>query len=154
MNYWLMKSEPDCFSIDALQASPKQTAPWDGVRNYQARNMLRDDIKVNDKVFFYHSSCKVPGIVGVMTVVKSGYPDDTAEDPKSDHFDPKHTAENPRWYRVDVKLVEKFDHVIELAELRKHPLLTSMRLLQTGNRLSVMPVDKTHWDIILKMKSA
>lgn len=151
MRYWLMKSEPDCFSIDALIASPKQTAPWDGVRNYQARNMLRDEIKPNDLVFFYHSSCAVPGIVGTMTVVKGGYPDHSAEDPENDHYDPKHTRESPRWYRVDVKLKEKFPRIVALSELRQHPLLADMTLLQRGNRLSVMPISKQHWDIISKM---
>jgi predicted RNA-binding protein with PUA-like domain len=153
MGYWLMKSEPNCFSIDDLQEMSSMTAHWDGVRNYQARNMLRDDIKKGDLVFFYHSNCDVPGIVGVMQVAKEGYPDFTAEDPESDHFDPKHTRDNPRWYMVDVKFKTRFERTISLAELKANPFFSEMQLLQKGNRLSVMPVRKSDWDAILTLLS-
>src|ERR1700690_2586918 len=123
MNYWLFKSEPDTFSIDALAAAPKHTAAWDGVRNFQARNMLRDSIKKGDQAFFYHSSCDVPGIAGIVGVVREGYPDETAFDPKHDHYDAwnddKSKSREPRWYVVDVKLVRKFKRIITLDELRR-----------------------------------
>lgn len=149
MNYWLFKSEPSCFSIDDLASRPKQTEPWDGVRNYQARNMMRDEMKKGDLAFFYHSSCKVPGVVGVVEIVKESYPDHTAFDPTEDHFDPKSSQENPRWFMVDVKLKKKFDRVIDLSELRQNPLLEDLQLLRKGNRLSVMPVAKEHFEVIL-----
>jgi predicted RNA-binding protein with PUA-like domain len=117
MNYWLLKSEPDTFSIDDLAAKPKRTTAWDGVRNYQARNMLRDSMKKGDSAFFYHSSCDVPGIAGIVTVVKEGYPDETAFDPKHHHYDADSRATDPRWYVVDVKLVRKFANIITLDEL-------------------------------------
>lgn len=151
MNYWLMKSEPDCFSIDDLKNSPKKTAHWDGVRNYQARNMMRDEMKKGDLVFFYHSNTKPPGIVGVAEVVKEGYPDHTAFDPNSEHPDPKSDPNNPRWFMVDVKFKRKFKDIIPLDELKQQPALADMRLLQKGNRLSVMPVAKRDWDAILRM---
>ncbi|MFN3234470.1 MAG: EVE domain-containing protein [Gammaproteobacteria bacterium] len=151
MNYWLFKSEPEAFSIDDLIARPKKTEPWDGVRNYQARNMLRDDVKKGDRVFFYHSNCKVPGIVGVMEVVKSGYPDVTAFDPESKYYDPKSTTDNPRWYRVDVKFVEKYDEVISLECLKHVSALENMPLVRKGNRLSIMPVTKKEWDSITQL---
>lgn len=152
MKYWLMKSEPETFSIDDLAKKPKQTEPWDGVRNYQVRNWLRDEIKVGDLAFFYHSSCDTPGIAGIIEIVKNGYPDSTAFDPNSKYYDPKSTKENPRWYRVDVHLIEKFPHIISLTELREHPLLQKMRLLQKGSRLSITPITKVEWEIILQMK--
>lgn len=151
MNYWLFKSEPTCFSIDDLAECKNQTEHWDGVRNYQARNMMRDDMKQGDLGFFYHSSCKVPGIVGVVEIVKEAYPDFTAFDPNQDHYDPKSTDENPRWFMVDVKLKQKFNRVIELSELKELPTLEGLQLLRKGNRLSVMPVAKDHFDTIMKL---
>jgi predicted RNA-binding protein with PUA-like domain len=152
MNYWLMKSEPDVFSIDDLKAMPKKTEHWDGVRNYQARNMMRDEMKKGDLVFFYHSNCKVPGIVGIMEVVKEGYPDHTAYDPKGKYYDEKSTPDNPRWYMVDVKFKRKLKRVISLDELKALPKLEGMPLVRRGNRLSVMPVSKAHWDFILDLE--
>lgn len=151
MKYWLMKSEPECFSIDDLKNRPKQTEHWDGVRNYQARNMLRDDMEVGDLVFFYHSNAQPPGIVGVMKIVKSGYPDFTAFDPNHEHHDPKSNPEKPMWYMVDVQFVEKFPKMITLEELKHHTALEEMILLRKGNRLSVMPVAKKEWDYIIKL---
>ena len=148
--YWLMKSEPSCFSIDDLKNRPEQTEHWDGVRNYQARNFMRDDMSPGDRVFFYHSNCKPPGIIGVAEVASEAYPDHTAFDPTSDHPDSKSTPDNPRWFMVDVKYVEKFDDIIPLDELKKHPELENMPLLRKGNRLSIMPVDEHEWDYIMK----
>lgn len=152
MNYWLMKSEPDVFGIDDLAAQPRKTEHWDGVRNYQARNMMRDEMKKGDQVFFYHSNCKEPGIVGIAEVVKEGYPDHTAFDPETKYYDPKSDPDNPRWYMVDIKFVRKFGRTITLQELKQEKSLAGMKLLQRGNRLSVMPVDKKHWQHILKME--
>jgi predicted RNA-binding protein with PUA-like domain len=146
--FWLFKSEPSCFSIDDLSKRPKQTAAWDGVRNYQVRNMLRDEIKPGDQVFFYHSSCTPPGIAGVVEVVKAGYPDHTAWDIHSDHFDPGSTPENPRWYMVDVKLIEKFPRLITLEEIKRQPQLKNMLILRKGNRLSITPVTKEEWKAV------
>ena len=153
MNYWLMKSEPDAFSIDDLAQRPKQTEHWDGVRNYQARNMMRDEMKLGDQVFFYHSNCAEPGIVGIAEVAKEGYPDFTAFDPEGKYYDPKSDADKPRWYMVDVRFVRKLKRVITLAELKTHEAIADMRLLARGNRLSVMPVSKKHWDFILKLEN-
>ena len=150
MNYWLMKSEPDAFSVDDLAARPNKTEPWSGIRNYQARNFMRDDMKPGDLVFFYHSSCPQPGIVGTMKVSKKAYPDETQFDPKSDYFDPKATRENPRWVNVDVKLVKK-TRTIKLEELRAHPELESMLVLKRGNRLSITPVNETEWQFIVSL---
>ena len=152
MNYWLMKSEPDVFGIDDLHTRPKQTEPWDGVRNYQARNMLRDQIKKGDLAFFYHSNCAEPGIVGIMRIACAGYPDSSAFDPDDDHYDPKSTPDAPRWYRVDVRYKRKLRRTITLAELKEHPELTGMGLLARGNRLSVMPVTGPQWDFILSLE--
>jgi len=149
-HYWLFKSEPSCFSIDDLQHRPKQISHWDGVRNYQVRNMLRDEIKVGDQGFFYHSSCQPPGIVGIMEVVKAGYPDFTAWDINSEHFDPKSTAENPRWFMVDVKFIKKFSRVITLEEIKKHPQLKHMQVTRKGNRLSITPVTAAEWQLVLR----
>ncbi len=146
--YWLFKSEPDCYSMDHLAQSPNQTGHWDGVRNYQARNMLRDDIKAGDEVFFYHSNSKPTGIAGICLVVRSGYPDFTARDPESQHFDPKATEDNPIWYMVDVKWKKKFKNIITLTELREIPGLEEMVLLQRGSRLSIQPVKPHEWKII------
>lgn len=152
MNYWLMKSEPDVFGIDDLRKRPKQTEHWDGVRNYQARNMLRDQMQVGDRVFFYHSNCAEPGIVGVARVVRAGYPDHTAFDPESKYYDPKSTPENPRWYMVDVRFERRFKRTITLEELKTHPRLGDMALLRRGNRLSVMPVTAQQWTYIVALE--
>lgn len=148
MKYWLMKSEPGEFSIDDLKNRPGKTEPWDGVRNYQARNMMRDEMKKGDLAFFYHSNCDEPGIAGIMTINSEGYPDPTAFDPDDPHYDPKSDPDKPRWYLVDVIYRKKFRRTITLAELRRHPALKNMKLLQKGNRLSVMPVTKKEWEII------
>lgn len=148
MRYWLFKSEPDCFGIDDLYARPKKTTCWDGVRNYQVRNLLRDEIKVGDLAFFYHSNANPPGIAGVMEVVKNGYPDHTAQDLHSEHYDPKSSDENPRWYMVDVKFVEKFPRFIPLDELKQHPKLKNMLINRKGNRLSITPISKEEWKVI------
>ena len=152
MQYWLMKSEPSEFGIDDLKHRPQKTEPWDGVRNYQARNMMRDDMKKGDLVFFYHSNCDEPGIVGIMTIAKEGYPDTTAFDPKDKHYDPKSDPDKPRWFHVDVKYKRKLIRTITLAEMREHKALQDMRLLQKGNRLSIMPVTKKEWDYILSLE--
>ncbi|MEA3135316.1 MAG: hypothetical protein QOG17_3162 [Gammaproteobacteria bacterium] len=154
MNHWLLKSEPATFSIDDLAARPKQTTAWDGVRNYQARNMLRDSMKKGDLAFFYHSSCEVPGIAGIVSVVKSGYPDETAFDRKHHHYDPESRPSDPRWYVIDVKFRRKFKRIVTLDDLRKHAdnALAELVLLRRGNRLSVTPVAKKDWDFILKLE--
>ncbi len=149
MSNWLFKSEPDAFSIDDLQAMPKRTDHWDGIRNYQARNFMRDDMQPGDRGFFYHSSCPEPGIVGTVEVVSNAYPDHTALDPESDYHDPKATEAEPRWCMVDVKFTGKFDSVITLAELKTMPELADMKLLNKGNRLSIMPVSDEHWNLIM-----
>jgi len=154
MNHWLLKSEPDSFSIDDLGKAPKQTTMWDGVRNFQARNMLRDSIKKGDLAFFYHSSCDVPGIAGIVSVVREGYPDVSAFDPKNHHYDADSKKDAPRWYAVDLKLVRKLERVITLDELRKYAdkKLREFVLLRRGNRLSVMPVAKKDWDFVLGLE--
>ena len=151
MQYWLMKSEPEEFSIDDLRKMPKKTEHWDGVRNYQARNFMRDEMKIGDQVFFYHSNCEEPGIVGIAEVVKEGYPDFTAWDPDDKHYDPKTDPENPRWFMVDIKFVRKFANTVSLKTLKDTPALKDMQLVQRGNRLSVMPVGKKEWGTILRM---
>ena len=148
MRYWLMKSEPEAYSIDMLARD--KTAPWTGVRNYQARNFMRDQMAKGDKVLFYHSSCDEPGIVGIAEVCKLAYPDETQFDRKSDYFDPKATRDNPRWLHVDVKFVKK-TRVISLDELRTHKALANMRVLARGNRLSITPVDPAEWEYISKL---
>lgn len=153
MQYWLMKSEPDVYGIDHLAAAPDATTAWWGVRNYQARNFMRDRIQVGDQAFFYHSSCAEPGIAGIVEVASRAYPDDTQFDPASDYYDPKATRENPRWFHVDVKLVRK-TQLVPLAELRKHPALAGMRILQRGNRLSITPVSAAEWRFILGLMAA
>jgi predicted RNA-binding protein with PUA-like domain len=154
MNHWLLKSEPATFSIDDLGARPKRTAGWDGVRNYQARNMLRDSLKKGDLAFFYHSSCDVPGIAGIVKVVAGGYPDPTAFDRKDEHYDPESKPDEPRWYAVDVKLERKFKRIITLDALRNHAggALSAMVLLRRGNRLSVTPVTTKEWNFILTLE--
>ena len=149
--YWLMKSEPSCFSIDDLQQAQNQTSPWDGVRNYQARNFMRDTMRIGDRIFFYHSNCSPPGIIGIAEVASTAYPDYTAQDPTSDHPDPKSTPDNPRWFMVDVRFVEKFSKIISLEELKRHPELNDMQLLRKGNRLSVLPIRPEDWEYIRLM---
>jgi len=153
MRYWLMKTEPDTFSVDDLAAAPRATTSWDGVRNYQARNMIRDEMKRQDQVFLYYSSTAVPGIVAVMEVVKEGYPDKTALDPKDHHYDPQSDPAKPRWFMVDVRLKQRLPRIITLEELRKHATkeLKGMVLLRPGNRLSVTPVEPAHWKFILSI---
>lgn len=151
VQHWLFKSEPETFSIDHLAKLPKQTSAWDGVRNYQARNFMRDQMQVNDTGFFYHSNCKVPGIVGIVKVVKQSYPDHTAFDPNSKYYDPKSSPANPRWFMVDVKLIEKFPSCIALQELRNNVKLKDILLLRPGNRLSITPVSAKEWQAILAM---
>ncbi|MGR9117617.1 MAG: EVE domain-containing protein [Gammaproteobacteria bacterium] len=151
MNYWLMKSEPNEFGIDDLFDKPGQTEHWDGVRNYQARNMMRDEMKLGDQVFFYHSNCDEPGIVGIMEIAREGYPDFLAFDPNDKHYDPKSTPDNPRWFMVDVRYVEKLPRTITLKELKQHPELEGLALVRRGNRLSIMPVSKRQWDFILSL---
>ncbi|MBI5430466.1 MAG: EVE domain-containing protein [Nitrosomonadales bacterium] len=149
MRYWLMKSEPTDCSIDDLAALPNQTVAWYGVRNYQARNFMRDQMKVGDGVLFYHSNCREPGIAGIARVGSTAYPDATQFDSKSKYFDPKATQEQPRWFNVDVQLVKKIA-LISIDELRKHPELERMRTLQRGNRLSITPLDPDEWAYITK----
>jgi len=151
MRHWLFKSEPSVFSIDDLKQRPKQTDYWNGVRNYQVRNFLRDEMKVGDLAFFYHSNCNPPGIVGVMEVVKTAYPDLTAWDPKSPYYDPTSSPDKPRWFMVDVKFIKKFKEIISLDQIKSHPDLKNMAVAQRGNRLSVTPVSGKEWEIILKI---
>lgn len=150
MRYWLMKSEPSEVSIDDLAKLPKKTVAWYGVRNYQARNFMRDQMSVGDQVFFYHSGCAEPGIAGLAKISSRPYPDETQFDRKSKYFDAKATRAEPRWYNVDVKLQKK-TRLMSLKELRGYPELKNMRVLQTGNRLSITPVDPREWEFILKI---
>ena len=156
MKYWLMKSEPDEFSIDDLARRPRKTEHWDGVRNYQARNMMRDEMKRGDRILFYHSNCQPPGIVGIARVARQGYPDHTAFDPNDKHYDPKSDPDNPRWFMVDVALVRKLKRKITLEELKNYAdsELAGFTLLRRGNRLSVMPVEEKHWDFIIDLESS
>jgi predicted RNA-binding protein with PUA-like domain len=151
MNYWLMKTEPDCFGLHHLKSRPKRTEHWDGVRNYQARNFLRA-MKKGDLAFFYHSSCAQPGIAGIVKITRAAYPDHTAWNPEGEHFDPKSSPDNPIWYMVDVRLEREFKHVLPLTAIKAHPALKTMRLVQRGSRLSVMPVTAKEWNTILKME--
>jgi len=151
MQRWLFKSEPDAFSIDDLAARPGRTEPWDGIRNYQARNLMRDAMTVGDEGFFYHSSCAVPGVVGTLRVVRGAYPDHTAQDPASPYHDPKATPAEPRWLMVDVQLIERFERTVALKTLKATPALDGMALLRRGNRLSIQPVSDEEWAIILDM---
>ena len=147
--HWLMKSEPDVFSFSDLKK--KKTEPWTGVRNYQARNFMRDEMKPGDMIFFYHSSCEVPGIAGIASVASLPYPDPTQFDEKSEYFDPKATKENPRWFLVDVKSEKDLKRFMPLEELKKEKSLQEMRLLQKGNRLSILPVTPQEFEFILKL---
>ncbi len=155
MSYWLMKSEPDVFGIDDLAKSPRKTTHWDGVRNFQARNFMRDGMRRGDLAFFYHSNCDEPGIVGIVKIVKEGYPDHTAFDVHDPHFDADSDPKKPRWYMVDVQLQRKFRSTITLATLREHETrsLKGLALLKRGNRLSVTPVSAAHWQFILDLAS-
>jgi predicted RNA-binding protein with PUA-like domain len=150
MARWLMKSEPDAYSIDDLERDGREM--WDGIRNYQARNMMRDDMRVGDDVFFYHSNCKEPGIVGLARVASEPYADPTQFDPESKYYDPKSTEDSPRWLLRDVDFVRKLGRTITLSELKEHPDLEGMILLRRGNRLSIMPVSEEHWDLILGLE--
>ena len=151
-NYWLIKSEPTEFSIDDLASCSNQTTHWDGVRNYQARNMLRDQMQLGDQAFFYHSNTDSTGIVGIAEIVRTAYPDFTAFDSNDKHYDPKSDPDNPRWYMVDIHLLRKLRRVITLAELREHSELADLPLLRRGNRLSIMPVTAQHWRFILTLE--
>lgn len=146
-----MKSEPDVFSFEDLKKRPKKTEPWNGVRNYQARNFMRDEMSVGDLILFYHSSCEIPGVAGIAKVSSKPYPDSTQFDSKSEYYDPKSTKENPRWFLVDVTFDEDLDHLISLEELKKHKKLEKMRLLQRGNRLSILPVTSEEFHYIKKL---
>lgn len=154
MAYWLMKSEPDVFSIDDLARAPGGRTHWDGVRNYQARNMMRDDMRKGDLVFFYHSNCDVPGIVGIAEVIREGYVDHTAFDPDDKHYDPKSDPDKPRWYMVDIRFQRRLDRTISLKELKALSTgkLRDFQLVQRGNRLSVMPVTEAQWKLILSLE--
>lgn len=154
MHYWLLKTEPSTFGVDHLERAPRRTTGWDGVRNFQARNMLRDEMKRGDRAFLYHSSCETPGIAGIVEVVREGYPDKTAFDRKHHHFDPDSARASPRWFMVDVKLERRLSRVITLTELREHAgkELRGMVLLRPGNRLSVSRVEPAHWNFILSLE--
>ena len=154
MRYWLMKTEPGTFGVDDLAAARGQTTSWDGVRNFQARNMLRDEMRRGDQAFLYHSSCEVPGIVAIMQIVKEGYPDPTAFDRKHHHYDADSDPLKPRWFMVDVQLKRRLARTITLEELRKHAAkkLAGMALLRAGNRLSITPVAPAHWKFILSLE--
>lgn len=149
MKYWLLKSEPDVFSLEDLKNSPNQTEPWDGIRNYQARNLMRDEMKVGDQAFFYHSRQAEPAIVGTVRVVREAYPDHTSWDPSSKYFDEKSSPENPRWLMVDVQFESEFSRPVTLKELRSVPELKEMFLLRKGMRLSVQPVTEEEFQLIL-----
>lgn len=146
-----MKSEPDVFSFDDLKKRPKKTEPWNGVRNYQARNFMRDEMKLGDLVLFYHSSCEVPGVAGIAKVNSLPYPDETQFDKKSEYYDPKATRENPRWFLVDVTFSKDLKKFVSLEEMKKHKELAGMRLLQKGNRLSILPVASKEFEFIEKL---
>jgi predicted RNA-binding protein with PUA-like domain len=152
MQYWLFKSEPDEYSIDDLRQ--EQVDHWDGVRNYQARNMMRDQMKTGDLAFFYHSNCTHPGVVGMMRIAREGYPDHTAFDPNDKHYDPHSDPDRPRWYRVDVRFERKLKRTIALRELKAHPELAELALVRKGNRLSIMPLTAQQWDFVLGLESA
>jgi predicted RNA-binding protein with PUA-like domain len=154
MNYWLLKSEPDVFGIDDLARAPQRTTGWEGVRNYQARNMLRDDFRVGDRAFFYHSSCAVPGVAGIVQVVRAAYPDPTQFAAKSEYHDASSTRAAPRWFCVDIKFEMRFEPLITLPELREHAddALRGMIILKRGNRLSVTPVSAAEWSCIVALR--
>lgn len=150
MQYWLMKSEPDVFGIDDLRENGARGTHWDGVRNYQARNFMRD-MEIGDQVLFYHSNCAQPGVVGMMKVIREAYPDHTAFDPEDPHYDPKSDPDKPRWFMVDVAYVQRFPRTVGLAEMRENKALSDMLILRRGNRLSITPVTAREWKTILRM---
>jgi len=154
MKYWLFKSEPGEFSIDDLARRPRKTEHWDGVRNYQARNFMRDEMRKGDLAFFYHSSCAEPGIVGTVRISKEAYPDHTAFDPRDKHFDARSDPSTPTWLMVDVTLHDRFDRPILLSEMKRYGnrQLRDFRLLSRGNRLSIMPVSETQWKFIMSLR--
>jgi|TARA_R110000868_G_scaffold57472_14_gene177410 predicted RNA-binding protein with PUA-like domain len=149
MQYWLFKTEPDAFSIDDLAAMPEQTEHWDGIRNYQARNFLRDEVKCGDQVFIYHSSCKDVGIVGLAEVVKEGYADHTQFDPDSNYYDPKSSPDNPRWLMVDIQFKQKFSQILPLKLIKSMPEIIEIGLVKKGHRLSIMPVQPAEFAYLL-----
>ena len=151
MKYWLMKSEPDVYGIDHLRAEKRKTDHWDGIRNYQARNFMRDEMKKGDLAFFYHSNCEEPAIVGLMEIVREAYPDYTAFVANEKYFDAKSDPDNPRWFMVDVRFKKKFKKSVSLKALKGERSLAQMRLVQRGNRLSILPVAAKEWKHILKM---
>ena len=153
MNYWLFKSEPDTFGVDDLGRAKNATTAWDGVRNYQVRNMIRDQMRVGDQGFFYHSSCDVPGIFGIVRITRAGYPERAALDPQHPYFDPASDPAHPRWYSVDVRLERRIEPPITLETLRKHAhgALSEMLILRRGNRLSVTPVTRDEWRFVLSL---
>lgn len=150
-SYWLFKSEPDVFGIDHLAAAGDVGEPWDGVRNYQARNFLRDEVKLGDQVFIYHSSCKQVGIAGIGEVIKESYPDPSQYNPESPYFDPKATLQNPRWFCVNVAFRQKFSKVLSLQKIKANPEITQIGLVKKGHRLSIMPVTEREWDELMAM---
>ena len=151
MKYWLMKSEPDAYSIEDLAAQKKKTDHWDGIRNYQARNFIRDDMATSDLAFFYHSNCESPAVVGIIKIVSSAYPDHTAFDPTEKYYDSKSDPDNPRWFMIDVQLVKRFRNKVTLVEIRSESKLKNMKLVQKGNRLSILPLTEREWKHILMM---
>jgi predicted RNA-binding protein with PUA-like domain len=151
MAYWLFKSEPNCFSFADLMASPGQTTGWDGVRNFQARNFLRDSIRLGDRVLFYHSSADPPSIAGIAEVVQEGHADPSAFDPDADHYDPKSNRDNPSWFQVSIKGLRAIDPPLDLPRLRAVPALVSMELLRKGSRLSIQPVSAAEWNAVMKL---
>lgn len=151
MRYWLMKSEPDVYGFDDLKK--EKTDHWDGIRNFQARNFMRDQMEKGDLAFFYHSNCVEPGIAGIMKIHNPAYPDFTAFDPKQKYYDAKSDPSNPRWYMVDVKYLRKLKRLVTLRELKLHKTLADMRLLKRGNRLSILPIEKKEWDYILNLEN-
>lgn len=153
MAYWLFKSEPDCYGIQHLAAEPKQTTRWDGIRNFQARNLLRDQVAPGDTVLFYHSRCKLMGIAGTATVVSKAYPDPLQFDPDSDYYDAKSTPENPRWFCVDIQLQQVFDHVIGLETIKSIQALESM-VLRKQSRLSIQPVTAQEFKTLMQLKNS
>ena len=149
MNYWLMKNEPEDYSIDDL--AKDKTEPWDGIRNYQVRNMIRDEMRLGYNAFFYHSNCETPGIYGQMTICREAYVDHTAFDEKAKYYDPKSIKDAPRWLMVDVKFKKKFNKIVSLKELKSYKELSQMRVVQRGNRLSITKLEKKEWDFIIKL---
>ncbi len=151
MKFWLMKSEPDVFSIDDLRQSKGMMSGWDGVRNYQARNFMRDDMRKGDLVLFYHSNAKPPGVVGIAEVIRESHPDHTQFDEQSEYYEPRATEEKPIWFMVALKFKEKFPRLIPIQELKEQKQLDGLSLLQKGSRLSIMPVSRKHWDYVLQL---